>query len=109
MIYSSCLTEEDRHLILDASVVINLLATGCAPEILVALNRPVLLPEPVLREVENGEQRGHGARTKCRDLLIHNRIEISAHAQFGGDLADMQRLHDEDYPLPSPPDLDRKD
>lgn len=77
MIYSSCLTDEDCLLVLDASVVINLLATGHAREILAALNRPVLLPEPVVHEVENGEQRGHGAATKCRELFIDGRIEIA--------------------------------
>lgn len=77
MIYSSCLTDDDRLLVLDASVVINLLATGHAPAILAALRVPVLLPEPVLREVENGEQRGHGAATKCRDIPIDGRIAIA--------------------------------
>jgi predicted nucleic acid-binding protein len=77
MIYSSCLTEQDRLLVLDASVVINLLATGYAAEILAALNRPILLPVPVVREVEIGEQRGHGANTKCRELLVSGRIEIT--------------------------------
>lgn len=77
MIYSSCLTEEDSLLVLDASVVINLLATGHAPAILAALNVPILLPEPVVREVENGERRGHGARMRCRDLLVQGHITIA--------------------------------
>jgi predicted nucleic acid-binding protein len=77
MTYLSCLTDEDRLLVLDASVVINLLATGYAREILAALDRLVVLPEPVVREVENGEQRGHGAKIKCRDLLIRGHIEIA--------------------------------
>jgi predicted nucleic acid-binding protein len=77
MTYSSCLTDEDRLLVLDASVVINLLATGCSREILAALNRPILLPEPVVREVEHGEERGHGTRVKCRELLAPGHIEIA--------------------------------
>lgn len=76
MIYSSCLTEKDRLLVLDASVVINLLATGNALDILAALDRPVLLPEPVVREVENGEHRGHGAHMKCRELLVEGRVSM---------------------------------
>lgn len=77
MIYSSCLTDEDSLLVLDASVVINLLATGHAPSILAALGIPVLLPEPVVREVENGERRGHGAATKCCDILVDGGVEIA--------------------------------
>ncbi|WP_312794470.1 hypothetical protein [Tianweitania sp.] len=76
MIYSSCLTEEDGLLVLDASVVINLLATGCALDVIAALSRRVVLPEAVVREVENGEERGHGAASRCRDLLKIGGVEV---------------------------------
>ncbi|MBR0778976.1 hypothetical protein JQ625_29480 [Bradyrhizobium diazoefficiens] len=52
MIFSSCLTEEDCELVLDSSVVINLLATGHAAAILKSLAMPVVLTDNVVREVE---------------------------------------------------------
>jgi predicted nucleic acid-binding protein len=58
MIFSSCLTEEDSELVLDSSVVINLLATGHAAPILKALAMPVVLTDNVLREVELGSSNG---------------------------------------------------
>lgn len=58
MIFSSCLTEEDSELVLDSSVVINLLATGHAASILKALAMPVVLTDDVLREVEFGSSNG---------------------------------------------------
>ncbi|SED25208.1 hypothetical protein [Bradyrhizobium erythrophlei] len=58
MIFSSCLTEEDCELVLDSSVVINLLATGHAASILRALAMPVVLTDNVLREVEFGSSNG---------------------------------------------------
>ena len=58
MIFSSCLTEEDCELVLDSSVVINLLATGHATSILKALAMPVVLTDNVLREVAFGSSNG---------------------------------------------------
>jgi predicted nucleic acid-binding protein len=56
MTFSSCLSEDDQPLVLDASVVINLLATGQSIRVLEALRRPIFLPDVVVREIEDGER-----------------------------------------------------
>jgi predicted nucleic acid-binding protein len=58
MTFSSCLTEEDSSLVLDASVVINLLATGHPVPILRALAMPVVVADNVVREIERGAVNG---------------------------------------------------
>lgn len=58
MTFSSCLTDEDIALALDASVVINLLATGHAASILRALAIPVVIADNVVREIERGTMNG---------------------------------------------------
>jgi predicted nucleic acid-binding protein len=58
MTFSSCLTEEDRQLVLDSSVVINLLATGHPASILRALAVPIVVTDHVVREVEQGAANG---------------------------------------------------
>jgi len=62
MTFSSCLSEEDRQLVLDSSVVINLLATGCAASILEALPTPIVVTETVVLEI------GRGAASNRRDI-----------------------------------------
>ena len=54
MTYSSCLSDADQSLVLDASVMINILETGHSLNILSALQRRIYVPEPVIREIENG-------------------------------------------------------
>lgn len=54
MTFSSCLTDEDSSLVLDASVVINLLATGHPIPIIRALAMPVVVADNVVREIERG-------------------------------------------------------
>jgi predicted nucleic acid-binding protein len=65
MTFSSCLTEEDRELVLDSSVVINLLATGHPASILRALAVPIVVTDNVVHEIQQGAARG---RTEL-DLL----------------------------------------
>jgi predicted nucleic acid-binding protein len=57
MTFSSCLTDEDSELVLDSSVVINLLATECPNEILRALALPIVVTDNVVREIERGVAR----------------------------------------------------
>ncbi|WP_321794833.1 hypothetical protein [Caballeronia sp. J97] len=54
MTFSSCITEGDSQIVLDTSVVINLLATGRASQILQSLEIPTLITENVEQELRNG-------------------------------------------------------
>ncbi|NEW86865.1 hypothetical protein DU475_06255 [Rhodopseudomonas sp. WA056] len=67
MTFSSCLTDDDSALVLDASVVINLLATGQPIPILKALARPIVVADNVIREIERGAVNGRHEF----DLLTH--------------------------------------
>jgi predicted nucleic acid-binding protein len=69
MVFSSCLTEEDCELVLDSSVVINLLATGYAASILKALAMPVVLTGNVVREVEFGSSNGGQEVGLLREMI----------------------------------------
>jgi predicted nucleic acid-binding protein len=57
MTFLSCLTD-DTDLVLDSSVIINLLATGHATPILKALAVPVAVTGNVVREIERGAANG---------------------------------------------------
>ncbi|SOE70894.1 Predicted nucleic acid-binding protein, contains PIN domain [Burkholderia sp. D7] len=58
MTFSSCITDKDAVLVLDTSVVINLLATGRATSILEALSIPIIVTDTVVREIEQGAING---------------------------------------------------
>ncbi|MBR0810575.1 hypothetical protein JQ544_03505 [Bradyrhizobium diazoefficiens] len=76
MIFSSCLTEEDCELVLDSSVVINLLATGYAPSILEALEMPVVLTHNVVQEVELGCSNGRQQVSLLREMVADQVLMI---------------------------------
>ena len=59
MTFLSSLTDQNATLVLDASVVINLLATGHSSEILRSLNAPIVITDNVVREIEGGAAAGH--------------------------------------------------
>lgn len=73
MTFSSCLTDQDSILVLDASVIINLLATDHANAILQALPTPIVITENVIREIELGTVNGRPEPKQLLDL-IHNQI-----------------------------------
>lgn len=58
MTFSSCLINQRAALVLDASVIINLLATGYANTILQALAVPIYVSDNVVREIGQGEVNG---------------------------------------------------
>lgn len=58
MTFSSCLTDKDSGLVLDSSVLINLLATGVSSSIFRALAVQVVVTENVMREIELGAVTG---------------------------------------------------
>lgn len=71
MTFSSCLTDRDSILVLDASVIINLLATGYAGAILQAVPAPIVVTDNVIREIEQGAVNGR-PEPKQLSELIHN-------------------------------------
>lgn len=73
MTFSSCLTNQDKVIVLDASVIINLLATGYATEILQALNVSLFVTVHVVREIEQGATSGR-QESKLLDELIGARF-----------------------------------
>lgn len=83
----SCLTEIDDPLVLDASVVVNLNATGFVSCILSAVPSSVFIPEPVVRELNRGTAMGYSDATDLQDLLEDGlveqlRIPISAQSEY---------------------------
>lgn len=67
MTFSSCLTDEDIALAPNASVVINLLATGQPIPIVRALAIPIVVADDVVREIKRGATKGR----QELDLLAH--------------------------------------
>jgi predicted nucleic acid-binding protein len=58
MTFSNCLINQSAALVLDASVIINLLATGHANKILQALAAPLYVTDNVVREIKQGAVNG---------------------------------------------------
>lgn len=65
----SCLSDQCESLLLDASVVVNLNATGYAGRILRALPSDILVPKPVVVELRNGMLAGHTDAIDLQKLL----------------------------------------
>lgn len=78
MTYSSCLNNVSSRLVLDASVLINLLAWETASDVLRALGMPMMVPEQVLREVELGESNGRRPECTVSRLAEGGAIETCA-------------------------------
>ena len=76
MIFSSCLTDQDKAIVLDASVIINLLATGYATEILQALNASLVVTGNVLREIEQGSANGRQESTLLTQLIDKRYLQV---------------------------------
>ena len=62
----------------DASVWINLAATGRCPEMLAALGAPVAIVDVVLRELQRGSANGHGALEHIEPLIRSGQVRIVA-------------------------------
>lgn len=75
MTFSSCLINQRAALVLDASVIINLLATGYANTILQALAVPLYVTDNVVREIEQGAVNGR-PEPALLDELISSQILI---------------------------------
>ncbi len=80
MTFSSCLTDRNSILVLDASVIINLLATNYASTILNAIPNPIIVTDNVIREIELCAVNGRVEHKKLSELIhnkILNRVELS--------------------------------
>jgi predicted nucleic acid-binding protein len=87
MTFSNCLSRQDSVLVLDASVVINLLASRQSDPILRALGVPVLVTDNVVQEIERGAAAGRpefSLLTKAinEQLLRVEKLEGAALAVF---------------------------
>lgn len=65
----SCLKDIADPLVLDASVVVNLNATGFASRILHAIPAGIQIPDPVIKELKRGTLMGHSDATDLQALL----------------------------------------
>ncbi len=69
MTFSSCLIDQRNAIVLDASVIINLLATGHANTILQALAVPLYVTDYVVREIEQGAVNGRPEPALLAELI----------------------------------------
>lgn len=76
MTFSSCLTDQHEAIVLDASVLINLLATGNAGSILVALDAPLLVTEHVVREIGRGISDGRSESGMLAPLIEDQVLKV---------------------------------
>jgi len=78
MVLPNYLFDPSAALVLDASVVINLHATGCASRILDAIPNPIVILEVVLRELETGRVKGRTDADMVGDLVKNGRVKLAA-------------------------------
>jgi predicted nucleic acid-binding protein len=83
MTFSSCLTDEDCQLVLDSSVVINLLATGRASAILKALAVPIIVTDYVVGEIEKGTTNGGPESRLLNELIADNFVRMAQLNEVG--------------------------
>ncbi len=76
MVCQSCLTDPVSLIVADASIVINLNATGCSEEILDALPNRLLVVEEVSLELENGRRDGNSDADDLSALVSAGRVEL---------------------------------
>tara|TARA_R110002072_G_scaffold302578_3_gene486445 strand:- start:17517 stop:18155 length:639 start_codon:yes stop_codon:yes gene_type:complete len=78
MIYSSLIREEDAHLVLDASVMINLHACGHGRDILASLARPAIVTEEVLQELCVGGSKTPREREFANALISDGQLILES-------------------------------
>ena len=75
---STVLTDPAAQLVADASTIINLIATGCAKEILSALPNQVVVVDAVPGELEAGRKRGRATCDRLNDLVAAGVVGVVA-------------------------------
>lgn len=75
----------ETPLFLDASAIINIVATGCAKDILTSMRRPVFMDRTVVREFSRDPRDGSCASTVIKALTSAKCLELTtmSSAQFG--------------------------
>jgi len=79
----SFLIDARTLLVADASVVINLNATGCALEIIRSLPNGLIVTQNALTELEVGARKGHEDHAKLKVLIEHGAVRIVALGEQG--------------------------
>ena len=74
----NCLLDPSKPLVLDASVAINLNATGSCVRILDAIPNPVVILDIVSRELEAGPAKGRTDADVVAALVASGRVEIAS-------------------------------
>jgi len=74
----SCLDDNSALLVVDTSAAINLNASGCAEEILLALPYKITIVDAIQRELEFGRERGRRDAELTSSLVAANRIEVAS-------------------------------
>ena len=74
----NCLLDPSKPLVLDASVAINLNATGNCIRILDAIPNPVVIVDIVSRELEVGRAKGRSDADVVAALVASGRVEIAS-------------------------------
>lgn len=74
----NCLLDPSKPLVLDASVAINLNATGNCVRILDAIPNPVVILDIVSRELEAGRPKGRTDADVVAALVASGRVEIAS-------------------------------
>ena len=72
----SCLDDLATPIVADASVVINLIASGFAATILGALAGPLRVPSEVQTEIERGRSRGRNDADEVAGLVVSGKVAI---------------------------------
>ncbi|WP_137104624.1 hypothetical protein [Azospirillum argentinense] len=77
------MTDPNALLVGDASIIINLSATGCARKILEALPNRLVVTEIVASELEDGQRCGWRDRDFLNELAVANLVEIIKLGEIG--------------------------
>lgn len=70
----TCLTDPTALIVVDASAVINLNATGCAAQVIAALPNPVVVVDAVPEELEKGRARNRRDADLLTELLARRHM-----------------------------------
>jgi predicted nucleic acid-binding protein len=73
---STALTDSTSRLIADSSTIINLISTGWAEPILIALPNKMMVVDVVPAELESGRAQGRSACDVLRQLVVSGVVEI---------------------------------
>jgi predicted nucleic acid-binding protein len=73
----TCLTDPAALVVADASVIISLNATGCAPEIIRALPNRLVVVDVVPAELDTGRPRGRQDADRLNDLVAAGLLDIT--------------------------------